>query len=129
MISLFASQTKDASENSISAASHGQRFQMPLLESRQLAGNGLDKFFVGVVHTIAHRWACSLRSGQLEKVRPAKKLFSMNQNGRSTRAERLASPRSWATKRNLKRSAKAAISGTGTISCPVPRSTTTWLLS
>ena len=53
----------------------------------------------------------------------------MNQNGRSTRADRLASPRSWATKRKLKRSAKAAISGTGTISRPVPRSTTTWVLS
>ena len=40
----------------------------------------------------------------------------MKQKGLSTRAERLASPRSCATKRKPKRSAKAAISGTGTIS-------------
>src|SRR5438132_11593347 len=53
----------------------------------------------------------------------------MKENGRSTRAERLASPRSCATKRKPKRSAKASISGTGIISRPVPRSTTTCVLS
>src|ERR1017187_1330506 len=57
------------------------------------------------------------------------KLFSMNQKGRSTRAERLALPIACATKRNPKRSPYAAISGTGTISRPVPRSTTTCVLS
>jgi hypothetical protein len=53
----------------------------------------------------------------------------MKENGRSTRPERFASPRSWATNRKPKRSAKAAISATGTISRPVPRSTTTCVLS
>src|ERR1017187_2550851 len=53
----------------------------------------------------------------------------MKENGRSTRAERLALPIWCATKRNPKRSAKASISGTGIISRPVPRSTTTCVLS
>jgi hypothetical protein len=53
----------------------------------------------------------------------------MKENGRSTRAERLASPIWCATNRNPKRSANASISGTGIISRPVPRSTTTCVLS
>ena len=53
----------------------------------------------------------------------------MKANGRSTRAERLASPFSWARKVKAKRSANAAISGTGTIWAPVPASTTTCVLS
>src|SRR5450755_3542738 len=44
----------------------------------------------------------------------------MKENGRSTRAERLASPIWCATKRNPKRSANASISGTGIISRPGP---------
>ena len=53
----------------------------------------------------------------------------MKSKGRSTRAERLASPFSWATNVKPNRSPNAAISGTGTISLPVPRSTTTCVLS
>src|SRR5258708_18416961 len=53
----------------------------------------------------------------------------MKAKGLSTRAERFASPRSCATKWNPKRSANASISGTGIISRPVPRSTTTCVLS
>jgi len=49
----------------------------------------------------------------------------MNQNGPSTRAERLASPFSCAMNSKLSRLANACISGTGTISLPVPRSTMT----
>jgi len=49
--------------------------------------------------------------------------------GRSTRADRFASPFSCARKANRKRSAKAAISGAGTIWAPVPEATTTWVLS
>jgi len=56
-------------------------------------------------------------------------LFSIKENGRSTRAERLALPIACATGRNPKRSANASISGTGIISRPVPRNTTTCVLS
>jgi hypothetical protein len=49
--------------------------------------------------------------------------------GRSTRAERLASPFSCARKTKPKRSANAAISGAGTIRAPVPEATTTCVLS
>src|SRR5450759_1761769 len=77
--------------------------------------------FLYVELTLSHHWRAWLfRSSQLANARPARKLFSMKENGRSTRAERLASPRSCATKRNPKRSANASISGTGIISRPGP---------
>src|SRR5450759_656645 len=77
--------------------------------------------FLYVELTLSHHWRAWLfRSSQLANVRPARKLLSINQKGRSTRAERLASPRSCAMKRNPKRSANASISGTGIISRPGP---------
>src|ERR1019366_2107553 len=78
-------------------------------------------YFLYVELTLSHHCRAWLfRSSQLANVRPARKLFSINEKGRSTRAERLASPRSCATKRNPKRSANASISGTGIISRPGP---------
>src|ERR1017187_6161988 len=78
-------------------------------------------YFLYVELTLSHHCRAWLfRSSQLVNVRPARKLLSINQKGRSTRAERLASPRSCAMKRNPKRSANASISGTGIISRPGP---------
>src|SRR5664280_853527 len=78
-------------------------------------------YFLYVELTLSHHCRAWLfRSSQLANVRPARKLLSINQKGRSTRAKRLASPRSCATKRNPKRSANASISGTGIISRPGP---------
>src|SRR5450759_1753065 len=86
--------------------------------------------FLYVELTLSHHWRAWLfRSPQLGNVRPARKLFSMKENGRSTRAERLALPIWCATKRNPKRSANASLSGTAIISRPVPRNTTTCVLS
>src|ERR671930_991015 len=76
-----------------------------------------------------HARAWALRSAKSANFRPARKLVSTYQNGRSTRADRLTSPFSWARKVKWKRSAKAAISGAGTIRAPVPDATTTWVLS
>ena len=87
------------------------------VQSKKLAGGGMEMFCSGARHTTG----APAKSSQVENVRPARGLFSMKWNGRSTRADLLASPRSWAWQ--PKRSAKAAISGTGTISRPVPRST------
>src|SRR5450759_3959783 len=80
--------------------------------------------FLYVELTLSHHWRAWLfRSSQLANVRPARKLLSINQKGRSTRAERLASPRSCAMKRNPKRSPNASSSGTGIISRPGPEGT------
>ena len=106
-----------------------QRLQMQPLDREQLARHGADMFLVSRVDPVAPLPRLLFRSSQLANVRPARKLFSMKWNGRSTRAERLASPISCATNRKPKRSAKAAISGTGTISRPLPRNTTTCVLS
>ena len=81
------------------------------------------------VDLVAEVKACRLRSSKSVKDLPARKLPSMKRKGRSTRAERLASPFSCARKTKPKRSAKAAISGAGTISRPVPEATTRWVLS
>src|SRR3954453_11040654 len=106
-----------------------QRLQMHSLCRKQLPRHGADMLFVSPVDPVAPLSGLLVQIVQSENLRPARKLFSINQNGRSTRAERFASPRSCATKRKPKRSAKASISATGVISLPVPRSTTTCVLS
>src|ERR1017187_7906244 len=54
-------------------------------------------YFLQVELTLSHPWRAWLfKSSHLADVRPARKLLSINQKGRSTRAERLASPRSCA---------------------------------
>jgi hypothetical protein len=107
----------------------GQPAQGRVLGGKELARGGLELPLGALVDAITPGAGLAVGVGPVGESGGQEKPRSMKRNIRSTRPERLASPTAWATKVKPKRSAKAAISGTGSMADPVPVSTTTWVLS
>jgi hypothetical protein len=106
-----------------------QRLEVRPLGGEELARTRMQMIFIGGVDFVAPRPGLRIEIGEVGKCPPGEKIGLDEPEGALDAARSVASPFSWARTVKWKRSAKAAISGAGTIRAPVPEATTTCVLS